>query len=297
MMNRLIELRYLLLCPFVVVAILSCSDIDKPVPANLEPTLSVHPAGWLDLTSDQFHGLSIRLNNPSWDLSNCQSCHGADYAGGIAENSCLTCHPNTPEDCVVCHGRVDNLTGAPPKDIDDNAAISARGVGAHTAHLEERDFNGGIPCESCHLVPTDYDDPDHAVSSALPAEVLFDGLALTDGAAPNLDGGALTCADAYCHGNWSLAKSGSDFASFYTADSIAGNNATPVWTDPSTVVCGSCHNLPPNGHIPAAPDQCANCHIGVVDNNVPTPNIIDKTKHINGQVNVFGQEYPILKSK
>lgn len=297
MMKKLFNLNGLLLCVLLFAVIVGCSELDQPSPPNLEPALSVHPDGWTQPNSNEFHGLFIRSNDPSWDLTNCQECHGIDYAGGIVETSCMSagCHAGPPDDCYVCHG--DNETGLhsnPPEDIDGNVATSARGVGAHVAHLEEDEFNAGIACESCHHVPAEYEDPAHAVGSVLPAELLFGGLAVTDGAAPNLDTATLTCAAAYCHGNWSLPRSASNWANFYTADSIAGNSATPVWTDESTVVCGSCHNLPPTGHIPADPDQCANCHIGVVDNNVPTPNIIDKTKHINGQVNVFGQEYPIF---
>jgi len=33
------------------------------------------------------------------------------------------------------------------------------------------------------------------------------------------------------------------------------------------------------------------CHSGVVDEN---GNIADKTKHVNGKVNVFGREYSVF---
>ena len=71
----------------------------------------------------------------------------------------------------------------------------------------------------------------------------------------------------------------------YTADKMMGNNRSVIWNqvDGSQAVCGSCHNLPPDGHI--ANPNCSNCHPGVVDAN---RNIIDQTKHINGMKNVFG---------
>jgi hypothetical protein len=70
---------------------------------------------------------------------------------------------------------------------------------------------------------------------------------------------------------------------------MTGDNASPEWTDPDAVFCGSCHGLPPTGHNPFELDACANCHSSVVD---ATGSIIDKTKHVNGLLNVFGQEFP-----
>lgn len=265
-----------------------CSDLEKPIPANQAPELEAHPDGWLDETSANFHGIFIR--NSQWDLDNCKQCHGEDYTGGIAKTSCLTCHPATPEDCVVCHGGTDNQTGAPPEDIDGNIVETAPGVGAHTPHLEEDDFNAGIPCSSCHVVPAAFDAPGHT-DSDLPAEITFSGLALADSANPNFNAAGPSCANVYCHGNWRLAKSQSNSSFIYAADFIEGNNSTPVWTDASSVACGTCHGLPPTGHLPFTLDQCTNCHTTVVDG---TGTIIDKMKHINGNVNVFGQEYPMF---
>jgi hypothetical protein len=69
---------------------------------------------------------------------------------------------------------------------------------------------------------------------------------------------------------------------------IAGANATPVWTSgESQAACGTCHGLPPAGHIPFTVTSCVNCHSPVVD---ATGNISDKALHINGKINVFGTE-------
>ncbi len=45
------------------------------------------------------------LEEELYPLSDCQVCHGADYAGGTSGVSCLTCHtdPGGPEACGTCH--------------------------------------------------------------------------------------------------------------------------------------------------------------------------------------------------
>ena len=272
----------------VAALLVGCSDLKQPVPANLDPDLSVHPSGWVDDSSQQFHGLF--LASIQWDLGNCRECHGDDYTGGIANSSCITCHAAGPEDCVVCHGGTDNATGAPPEDLFGNIATTARGVGAHTAHLSGKSLSAGFECETCHLVPTTFDAAGH-VDSELPAEVLFSNLALTDSAAPVWNSSSTSCSESYCHGNWSLAKEQSNSAFIYADDVMQGNNATPTWTDPESAACGTCHGLPPTGHTPFELNACANCHAAVVDSD---GNIIDATKHVNGQINVFGQEFPMF---
>lgn len=265
----------------------SCSELKDPVETNLQPELSVHPAGWLQKSSSDFHGLFLRTHN--WDLDNCKSCHGENYSGGVASSTCLTCHENSPEDCNVCHGGQDNLTGAPPKDIDDNTTPQARGVGAHTAHLNGAELADGIACSTCHLVPAQFDAPGH-VDSDLPAEITFAGLALTDGAQPAYNQSTARCSNSYCHGNWSLSKENSVYPWGYTEAVMSGNNSAISWTA-NEVSCSACHGLPPPGHISATLSDCGNCHVGIVDSN---GEIIDKARHINGQVNLLGFEYPMF---
>lgn len=272
---------------FLLMLIASCSEIKEPVASNQAPAVSAHPDGWLSKPSPDFHGLSIRESG--WNLSNCQQCHGTDFAGGAVNSSCLPCHPQTPEDCIVCHGGVENTTGAPPLDLDDNVAVNARGVGTHTPHIDGRILSDGVPCATCHTVPSVYDAPGH-VDTDLPAEVRFTELALNDGAQPGYDANAATCSNTYCHGNWGLSKDDSRFANVYSAETMQGNKAAPVWTDPATAQCGTCHDLPPQGHVAYELNQCSICHSTVDAGG----NIVETTQHINGQVNVFGEEYPFF---
>lgn len=265
-----------------------CSNLREPVSANQERGISVHPSGWLQKNSGDFHGVFIRGN--AWNLEDCKSCHGSDYAGGISNSSCLSCHMNSPEDCNVCHGGIDNTSGAPPRDIDDNLSSDAIGVGAHTTHLNGNLLSDGLECRVCHQVPESIDSPGH-LDDDLPAEVTFSGLAFTDGAQPAWDHSTASCSNVYCHGNWSLSKENSLFPWAYTGETISANNVTVTWTGTNEAACGSCHALPPSGHLSFALNECTDCHVGVVN---AQGEIIDKSKHINGMVNFLENEYPIF---
>jgi len=240
--------------------VMSCSDLSDNVVEPEARRVEAHPEGWLDTTSTAFHGREIR--KMQWQMETCKKCHGQDYRGAIANVSCLTCHPNTPEDCTTCHGGAIAGLAAPPPDIDREFETTARGVGAHAQHLQEGPLRVAIPCTSCHVVPDSLYAPGH-VDSDLPAEVKFSGLAVADSAQPVWDG--QKCSNVYCHGNFKLGHK---------------DNA-PTWTivNGTQAACGTCHGLPPDAPHPQI-EQCQFCHSAVVD---AEKNIIDKTKHINGQ--------------
>jgi hypothetical protein len=152
-------------------------------------------------------------------------------------------------------------------------------------------------CRECHTVPVHFDDPGH-IDDGVEAEVLFGGalgILATEGGArvPNVsyDRTNGTCGDSYCHGNFGLLESLSDRQFMYTGAKMEGNSASPTWTDTTTAACGTCHDLPPTGHDPFSLGQCGTCHGSVVDG---TGVIIDRTKHVNGMVNVFNEEYPMF---
>lgn len=272
---------------FILGIFASCSKLNEPIP--LTPELNIHREGILDKDLPTWHGNLVRESG--WNLRACQNCHSADYSGGIAESSCLNCHtqPSGPEACNTCHGNfTDPAIIAPPQDTNNNISTDSTGVGAHVSHLYQNDLASQIPCSTCHIVPQDYFDPGHAVDDPLPAEVIFSPLAIHNIAVnPVYDYSSATCSDTYCHGNWEFLKDSSSNQFAYTDDKMIGNNRSVVWNivDGSQAECGSCHNLPPEGHIPSELNACGNCHTGIVD---PDGNIIDQTKHINGEKNVFG---------
>jgi predicted CxxxxCH...CXXCH cytochrome family protein len=270
------------------------------VPPERSQNLVVHPEGWATTTSSaDFHGKYIRAQQ--WQMSSCWTCHGRNYAGGVSQVSCLTCHtkPGGPENCTTCHG---STNPAPPPDLDGNTAMTLQTVGAHQSHLVGAGTTDGIRCSECHVVPTSVYASGH-VDSGPPAEVIFgDSLANTptnepttrdyDVSLPTItptptwNPATLKCTNTYCHG---------DFKN--------GNNYSPSWTSVGTgeARCGTCHGdvtkstlaeraLPKTseeGGTHPNSTQCSVCHVGIVDANL---NIIDKTKHINGKLNVFGDE-------
>lgn len=281
------------------VSTIGCSELQTHITAPSR--ITIHEKGILNPESPNFHGNLVRKAN--WDLKQCQRCHGANYAGGMTEKSCLSsgCHTgaNGPEECNTCHGDFSNKHRiAPPTDLSGGFADSLRGVGAHSKHLMDNVLGNKVECAECHKVPVKYFDVGH-VDTDLPAEIIFGRLASLTTAAdkkPTYSALTISCSNTYCHGNFTFYRDSAAperrFA--YTSDKMVGANRTVKWNkvDGSEIVCGSCHgkaanpNDPsPEGHIPSSLTACASCHAGVVDR---TGKIIDKTKHIDGKVNVFG---------
>lgn len=235
----------------------------------------------------------------------CQVCHGATYTGETRVNiSCQTagCHVDrtgarkSPEACNTCHGDFsaparDTSTFAPPKGVKGETSTSYRGVGAHQVHLKGGAVSGGFDCTECHTVPKTFFETGH-VDTDLPAEVFFNGplgrLRSAVTPAPVYSSQDLSCANTFCHGNWRLRRSASPYAFVYTDSIMVGANKTVGWTaGAADGACGTCHGIPPVGHIASTLSACVNCHPGVVNS---AGQIIDKTKHINGKVDAFGSE-------
>jgi predicted CxxxxCH...CXXCH cytochrome family protein len=268
-----------------------------------------HIAGWAESASSGFHGKYLKSNN--WDLTSCTTCHGSNYDGGtILDVSCMTsqCHVDlnsvkkSPEACNTCHGSFTAVAAAinswaPPKSVDGETATTVRGVGAHQKHLATGTIGKSVKCQECHDVPSQTFASGH-LETNLPAEVVFnDTLAklITGNGTlvpnPNLNISNVKCDNVYCHGAWKLRKTSSTNQFAYSDSIMVGVNYSPLWTGGlSEAVCGSCHGLPPAGHIAATLTTCGNCHTGIVDGSGV---IIDKTRHINGKINIFGSEKPM----
>lgn len=260
---------------------------------DCHPTISVHAMGIVDPGSDNFHGKYIR--NVQWDMSDCQNCHAKDYSGGYISPTCLDCHTylGGPENCTTCHGSP--TSNAPPTDLNGNTSTSERGVGAHQIHLKGGVIGRNLTCTECHNVPGSVYTPGH-VDSELPAEVLMNSTRAnlitnepnTTQYDPTLDlfvpspsynPNDLTCANTYCHGYF---KNGN-------------TDNKPVWNEPSTSQCGSCHGngshplpktLAQGGSHPSN-SNCEICHGEVVNEYFE---IINPSKHIDGLLNLFGED-------
>jgi predicted CxxxxCH...CXXCH cytochrome family protein len=264
------------------------------------PGIGAHQTGYLDPSSKGFHGNFIRNNG--WDMISCHSCHGPKYAGKVAVPDytipgCIDCHTyyGGPENCTTCHGS--STSNAPPRDLDGNTSNTSRGVGAHQAHLGANVNGKSLTCNDCHVVPGGVYSHGH-IDSDNRAEIIFystiANIITNDESSPSVpidpnqptyipapvyNPADLTCANTYCHG--------------YFKNGNVDNK--PIWNDPSTSQCGSCHGdgsnpLPKTqsqgGNHPGS-NNCSVCHGGVVD---ATQKIINPSKHIDGLLNLFGND-------
>lgn len=229
-------------------------------------------------------------STPMWTLVDgsqvaCGSCHGAPPPPPHpSDSNCASCHPTMEEGslafrdpdshingtidladpsatggCTTCHGSP--TSSAPPKDLAGNTATTARGVGAHQAHLRTSTWRHAIPCSSCHIVPTTADAPGHRDGDNV-AELRFDALNPAGAYA------AGTCSTMYCHGNG------------------RGNTGSIAWLATGPLACGACHSVTGtnmsgdhNRHINEENMRCSQCHQTVVDQNRV---IINADLHVNG---------------
>jgi len=276
-MKKIFILYSLVLFGFMLF-IYGCSEVKKDL--AVAPSPELHPSGWVDPSSADFHGKWFSAND--WNLNGCKSCHGSDYSGGTSGVSCNTCHTGTPESCNTCHGNSSHIY--PPLALNGASQNTDRGVGAHVSHLTTDStmrFSKVVACNECHLPVSSFSDSSHIIKDGKNAAgIVFGTLArtVTDGVTPNpqWDQNQQTCSSVYCHG---MFKNGN-------------NGAAPVFNDPSSVVCGSCHgnastgsSLPGGTHPNLYPSitQCWLCHGGVMN---PNGTFKDRTRHVNGIVDI-----------
>lgn len=257
------------------------------------------------------------LMQANYPLSGCKTCHGSDYRGGARVNvSCASsgCHVDqsgnakSPEACNTCHGDFrspDNLVAsfAPPTSLFGDTARTVARVGTHQDHLRLNVFAAAVNCNECHSVPSALQSSGH-LGTDFRAEVLFAGTvgrSVTNEPttifydptlpqfipSPSYSPSTNRCSNTYCHGYF---KNGN-------------TTFSPVWNDPSgaQVACGTCHGdvtrptlaerAKPRGTHPNS-TQCSVCHYKVTSGDLidANLNIVDKTKHIDGRLNLFGVE-------
>ena len=203
---------------------------------------------------------------PSWASdppgpAPCGSCHGAPPPSH-ASSTCATCHPSGAahldgatqlghglDGCSACHGSA--ASPAPPTDLSGAVFTSARGVGAHQAHL--RGLHGlalPIACATCHVVPVTIDAPGHLDADGV-AEVT---------ATLGWDG--TTCTTSWCH-----------------------RDARPRWTVEGDAACGTCHGIPPTSppHTAAMTlTDCAACHPSTMSTTGQL--LVGAGQHLDGEI-------------
>jgi len=227
-------------------------------------------------------------------LASCGTPQPAVGGGGGGGGACSACHGTA--------GRKGNLPGTDPN-LAAAPPVAPAGapdsvVGAHQAHLNPTatgSLRGPLACDECHVVPQ---NASHATNP--PAQILvFGALALgpsvtTDGTnpgTPQWNGPSTpTCSSVYCHGSFQWFGNGAN-----GADVLGNTTNKPDWTKGSgQAACGTCHALPPAGHIqnafiaadPTNPTTCNGCHSGTVDASGAI--VIDPqtglSLHINGEI-------------
>lgn len=229
---------------------------------------------------------------PDWvggDAS-CGTCHGLPPAAPHPQSAdCGNCHPPTskethidgivqlgggttvptaetgtetgtdtgtvPQGCTDCHGEGDDPS--PPPDTQGNTDPTLITVGAHEVHVDGTSNADGMPCTTCHVVPSAVADPGHLDDAG---DLTFGGVAVGGGASPVYDG--LSCSNTYCHDQ-------------------GGQAPSPEWNDADMPrSCRNCHDAPPPPPHPNN-SSCANCHGTVAG---PNFTIIDTSKHIDGNL-------------
>ena len=287
---------YSLIILVLSLALISCAEIEENIPTKTELP-GIHSKGFGTVGAPDFHTAKFAATN--WNLKPCQSCHGGNYAGGSTGSSCLNCHTQStgPEACNTCHGIFANPQRiAPPTDLLGNISTNEKGVGAHAIHLYDTKISSKVACFECH--PSNPPGDEGFVFNhidGIPAELEFGSFSTVSGSTPAYDFSSLTCANTYCHGNFSFSRDSSDNKFAYTADFMTGNNFNPIWNkvDSTQAACGTCHgqwnddgtvllSIAPVGHLTVP--TCNGCHGTVVD---AANNIIDPSKHINKQID-FG---------
>ncbi len=284
---------YLLLTVFLFVMIYftGCSEVNKDVPTQVNDSRRIHPDGFADMSSKNFHGIDYAaMKAINWDVRQCKRCHGSDYGGGITGTSCVNCHGNfdsTSVACNTCHGDMSDPSKiAPPRALNGDTDSTSVGAGAHYAHLyRPNDLRSSavISCSECHTVPAITWAAGH-IDNTPGAELNFGSLSKTptDGYSPNpqYNSATHTCSNTYCHG--------------YFKGGNATNTAT--WNNAATGACGTCHgqgngNPVPadDNHIGVNPEDCAlACHSNVtVSTKVGTTYIFkfrDNSLHVNGSI-------------
>jgi predicted CxxxxCH...CXXCH cytochrome family protein len=231
-----------------------------------------HAKGYADRASASFHGPSaVAFLQGQLGVRDCAGCHGADLSGGVGP-SCTRCHeaagwvsPAWQANCTYCHGTrtrsfvyaADLNKAAPPEDVA-GSTVGPK-VGAHQKHLGSL-ISSGIACATCHAVPAPAAPLAHVDGTA--------AVALSGFGAGAYDPSTQTCATA-CH----------------------GATGSPAWASEAALGCTGCHGAPPtSGRHPGSESKHAfmgtNCGICHADVAGVVPNLVGKSRHLNGVTDV-----------
>ncbi|MBI5055204.1 MAG: CxxxxCH/CxxCH domain-containing protein [Nitrospirae bacterium] len=237
----------------------------------------------------------------------CEACHTQttyhknSAAGNHSHNSgvkCTACHLHTKgfrHNCDTCHGYppVVNTVGGPNGLASNNGTTGSSTAGAHDLHANTK----GYACATCHYNSAGL-GPTHNSSLTITMGFSLFGGAYQGGTYNGQSGvsyntsstspvtmvsttGAKTCSNLYCHSTGQSTTDGNSSTPTY---------ATPVWDNPSSVVCGTCHKVSAasglnsgshSAHLGATGvSGCGDCHTGA-SNDASSYN---SSNHVNGSI-------------
>jgi predicted CxxxxCH...CXXCH cytochrome family protein len=229
-------------------------------------------------------------NNASGDHihnagADCANCHG--HAEGFEEVGCDTCHGYPPI--------VDSATGGPDGLVNDPGVTGSVTAGAHDFHVNTK----YISCSTCHYNSIGAGTT-HNNSLTITLGFWLFGGTYQGGAYDGQSGvnydttsttpitsisntGSKTCSNIYCHSTGQSVTDGNDPTPVY---------ASPVWDDPLSAVCGSCHKvseamgLTSGSHAEhlgsTGVSGCGDCHTGAAND----ASSYNSSNHVNGSIDV-----------
>jgi predicted CxxxxCH...CXXCH cytochrome family protein len=240
----------------------------------------------------------------------CEACHTQtdyhrnDATGDHTHNAgqeCARCHSHTvgfKVQCDLCHGfppTLDAASGGPNGLVNDPGVTGSSIAGAHEHHVTTK----GFECSTCHYNSVGAGATHNNGLTITLGFDLFSGTyqggsydgqsgisynaATTNPVTSVTNTGTKTCSTIYCH---------SSGQSTIDKDDATPTYASPVWDDPSSVVCGSCHKvteasgLISGGHAvhlgTVGVNGCSDCHTGAADN----ASSYNSANHVNTLINV-----------
>ncbi len=197
-----------------------------------------HPPGVLNARDADFHGRAVA--EAGWRLDGCRRCHQSDPEQAPEDSlgpPCLSCHIEGAAACDTCH--------------PDPG-------GAHARHLHPGEWLAPVSCDVCHPPRERLEVEGHGDGQV---DVVFSGVARSNGAAPAFDAAQAQCTNTWCHGGLAGAE-----------------EPAPRWYERVTLGCTGCHGFPPmqlrrgGAHLPG--EDCTVCHT------------LEPASHPNGEIDL-----------
>jgi predicted CxxxxCH...CXXCH cytochrome family protein len=228
------------------------------------------------------------------------SYHRNDVTGNHTHNvgvDCVTCHIHSEgfkgSGCTGCHG-------LPPVDgstlvFNPPVGTGSTTAGAHEMHV----ITKGFDCSSCHFNSAGAGGSHNNSLTITLGYSLFGGTyqggaydgqlgvnyntTVTSPLTTVTNTGSKTCSNIYCHSTGQSPSDGNSSVPVY---------ANPIWDNPSSAACGTCHDVTEASGLTSGShaehlgtigvNGCGDCHTGAADD----ASSYDSTDHVNASINV-----------